>query len=253
MDWLILITGAFLAGLVDAVVGGGGLIQLPLLLAVHPGIAMPILFATNKISSIGGTAVAAWEYSRKIHIPYFLILPAVVMALVGAAAGAALVSWVPSKLVRPVVLVLLIAVGAYTFFKPNFGSVRSIQPSGVKGKYMSGLTGLGLGFYDGAFGPGTGSFLIFIFVRYFGMDLLNASAASKLVNIATNLAAIGFFLTHRGAIWSLALGMGAANIIGAQFGIRLALAKGNSFIRYLLLVVLSVLVVKLGRDSVLDF
>lgn len=248
MDWLILIPGAFLAGLVDAVVGGGGLIQLPLLLAVHPAVSIPVLFATNKISSIAGTATASWTYANKVSVPYRLLIPAVVLAFLGSALGAAVVSWIPENIIRPLVLVLLIAVGIYTFLKPDFGTEHLERPVTARMQLASAGAGFGLGFYDGIFGPGTGSFLIFVFVRFFGMDLLRASASSKFVNLATNIAAIAFFMTHNGALLGTALLMGIANILGARVGTSLALKNGNRFIRYLLLGILAVLSLKLGRD-----
>lgn len=253
MDWLILIAGAFLAGLVDAVVGGGGLIQLPLLLAVHPAVAIPVLFATNKIASAAGTTVAAIEYARSVDIQYPILVPAVILALLGSALGAAAVAWTPEKIIRPAVLILLIGVGIYTFLKPDFGSRYTARPITKKMQMVSAGAGFGLGFYDGIFGPGTGSFLIFVFVRYFGMDLLRASACSKFVNVATNLAAIAFFMSHDGALLGTAFAMGIANIAGARVGTRLALLKGNRFIRYLLLSLLAVLSIKLGRDCYRSF
>lgn len=247
MEWSILAAGAFLAGLIDAVVGGGGLIQLPLLLAVFPGVSIPVLFGTNKMSSIAGTASALWQYSRKIRIPWKLALPASMAALIGAAAGAATVSYLPPAAMRPMVLVLLIVVGAYTWFKPQFGT-DSVHHERRSPRLLASLLGGSIGFYDGFFGPGTGSFLIFGFVRMFGMDMLHASASAKLVNFATNFAALSFFLLHEGVMWQLGLVMACANILGAQVGTRLAVRHGNHFIRWLLLIVVVVLIIKLSLD-----
>lgn len=202
MEYALLLGGAFLAGLIDAVVGGGGLIQLPLLLAVFPGVSIPVLFGTNKLSSIAGTASALWQYSRKISIPWRLALPASTAALFGAAAGAATVSFLPPAALRPMVLVLLVVVGAYTWFKPDFGKSK-VEHERRYPRLLASLLGASIGFYDGFFGPGTGSFLIFGFVRLFGMDMLHASASAKLVNFATNLAALSFFLLHEGVMWQL--------------------------------------------------
>lgn len=248
MEWLILPAGAFLAGLIDAVVGGGGLVQLPLLIAVMPGTPIPILFGTNKLSSIAGTASAAWQYSRRIRIPWDLALPASTAALLGAAGGAAVVSFLPSAALRPLVLIMLLLVGTYTWFKPDFGKDHR-PPMIVKARRSAAaMMGLLIGFYDGFFGPGTGSFLIFGFVRLFGLDMLHASAASKFVNLATNFAALCFFLMHDGALWKLGLTMACANILGAQIGTRLAVRHGNRFIRLLLLLVVAVLIMKLSWD-----
>ncbi len=247
-DFLLLGAGAFLAGLIDAVVGGGGLIQLPLLLAVMPEAGIPVLFGTNKLSSIAGTASAAWQYARKIQIPWDVARPASVAALFAAAAGAATVSFIPAAALRPMVLVLLLLVGSYVLFKPGFGQQKaSIFPS-VSRKRMAVLVGSVLGFYDGFFGPGTGSFLIFAFVRWFGMDMLHASATSKFVNLATNFAALLYFVSHEGVLWKVGLLMALANIAGAQVGARLAVRRGNGFVRILLLVVVTALLLKLGWD-----
>lgn len=248
MEWLILPAGAFLAGLIDAVVGGGGLVQLPLLIAVLPGTSIPLLFGTNKLSSIAGTSSAAWQYAKRIRIPWDLALPASIAALFGAASGAAVVSFLPSAALRPLVLVLLLVVGAYTWFKPDFGKDHR-PPLIVRARRSCvSLMGLLIGFYDGFFGPGTGSFLIFGFVRLFGLDMLHASAASKFVNVATNFAALSFFFLHEGVLWKVGLAMACANIIGAQVGTRLAVRHGNRFIRLLLLFVVGVLIVKLAWD-----
>lgn len=248
MEWLLLIGGAFLAGLIDAVVGGGGLIQLPLLLAVFPSISIPILFGTNKLSSIAGTASAVVQYSRTVAIPFRIVGPASAAALFGAAIGAAAVSFLSAQVLKPMVLVLLLGVAAYTWFKPDFGA----SPAGradIRGmRTIACGIGFCLGFYDGFFGPGTGSFLIFAFVRIFGMDMLHASASAKLVNLATNLAALLFFLCHDGVLWQVGLAMACANVAGAQVGTRLAVRHGNGFVRQLLLLVVSVLILKLSWD-----
>lgn len=248
MEWLLLIGGAFLAGLIDAVVGGGGLIQLPLLLAVFPAVSIPVLFGTNKLSSIAGTASAAVQYSRTVSIPFRIVWPASVAALLGAAMGAATVSFLSSQLLKPMVLVLLLSVAAYTWFKPEFGA-DSVARADIRWpRAIACAIGFGLGFYDGFFGPGTGSFLIFAFVRIFGLDMLRASASAKLVNLATNFAALVFFLFHDGVLWQMGLLMACANVAGAQLGARLAVRHGNVFVRQLLLLVVSVLILKLSWD-----
>lgn len=251
MEWTLVLSGAFLAGLVDAVVGGGGLVQLPLLLAVFPLAPISVLLGTNKLSSIAGTASSAWHYARKIKINYTLILPASCAALLGALSGASVVSFLSSQIIRPFVLLMLLVVGFYTWLKPSFGGLANKQAIFSKDRYsrFAGIgLGFSLGFYDGFFGPGTGSFLIFAFVRLFGMDMLHASASAKFVNLSTNLAALAFFLLHDGVLWKYGLGMACANVLGAQLGTRLAVRHGNGFIRYLLLLVVSVLVVKLSVD-----
>jgi uncharacterized membrane protein YfcA len=247
-EWFLLGGGAFLAGLIDAVVGGGGLIQLPLLLAVFPFSPIPVLFGTNKIASICGTSSAALHYSRKVVIPYSQVMPAALAALVGSAIGAAVVSFLPNQALRPMVLLMLFVVGSYTYLKPDFGFNGDHSLVWNRPLLLAGMVGICLGFYDGFFGPGTGSFLIFAFVRLFGMDMLHASASAKIVNLATNLGALTYFLLHHGVMWEIGLLMAIANVMGAQMGTHLAVRHGNRFIRYLLLTVVSVLILKLGWD-----
>lgn len=248
IEWFLLGGGAFFAGLIDAVVGGGGLIQLPLLLAVFPSSPIPVVFGTNKIASICGTSSAALHYySRKVDIPYQLVMPAALAALSGSAFGAAVVSFLPNQALRPMVLLMLLVVGTYTYLKPDFGS-NSAHFHVKRPLLLAGMIGVSLGFYDGFFGPGTGSFLIFAFVRLFGMDMLHASASAKIINLATNLGALGYFLLHHGVMWEIGLLMALANIAGAQVGTHLAVRHGNRFIRHLLLLVVSVLIFKLGWD-----
>ncbi|GAA5175617.1 TSUP family transporter [Niveibacterium umoris] len=250
MEWLLLGFAAFIAGLVDAVVGGGGLIQIPALLAAFPGVAIPILFGTNKVSSVAGTLSACVRYARTVPIPWTVAGWAAAAALAGAWFGAQAVSLLPKEVMKPFVLVLLVLVGGYTFTKKDFGRLERhplrtglVVPAAL-------LTGAGIGFYDGFFGPGTGSFLIFIFVRWFGFDFLKASVSAKVVNVATNLAAIASFGLSDGILWRVGALMAVANLCGAQVGSHLALKHGNGFVRWLFLFVVSMLVAKLGWDLV---
>jgi uncharacterized membrane protein YfcA len=240
--------GAFVAGFVDAVVGGGGLIQLPLLLAVFPVAPVAVLFGTNKLASIAGTFTATVHYGRRIGITCAIAVPAALAALPGAAIGAAAVSFLPSSSVRPLVLVMLVLVGLYTGLRPDFGRFQNHGLVRNSVRTASVLTGFGLGFYDGFFGPGTGSFLVFAFVRLFGLDMVQASASAKLVNLATNLAALSFFLSHQGVMWKIGLVMACTNVCGAQLGSHLTMKHGSGFVRWMLLGIVSVLVVKLSWD-----
>jgi uncharacterized protein len=249
-ELLVLGVGAFVAGFVDAIVGGGGLIQVPLLLAVFPAAPIAILFGTNKLSSMAGTFTATLHYARRITIPRAIAVPAAIAALPGAALGAAAVSFLPPATVRPLVLGLLIVVGTYTWLRPDFGR---FQGHGLVRKSMrsvAALTGFGLGFYDGFFGPGTGSFLVFAFVRLFGLDMVHASASAKLVNLATNAAALTFFLLHQGVMWKVGLVMAVANVVGAQLGSHMTLKHGSGFVRWMLLAIVAVLTVKLAWDLI---
>lgn len=243
MDYLILIPVAFFAGMVDAVVGGGGLIQIPALLAQYPQTAIATLFGTNKISSIAGTGSAAWRFARTVAIPWRVVLPAAALALLGSWIGAALVVWMPPAAMRPLVIALLILVALYTFLRKEFGQTvtRELLPAD---RWRGMLLGLVIGLYDGFFGPGTGSFLLFAFVRFFGMDFLRASASAKFINVATNLAAIAYFAGNDNVMWKLGLCMAVSNVAGAQCGSLLALRRGSGFIRKMFLLVVVVLLCK---------
>ena len=243
IDWTILAPAAFFAGMVDAVVGGGGLIQIPTLLSAFPQTAIPTLFGTNKIASIAGTASALWRYARAVSIPWRLVLPATAAALVGAWIGAALVAWISREAMRPLIVVMMLAVAVYTFRRKDFGQAESHEPR-PSDPWLGALFGLLIGLYDGFFGPGTGSFLIFGFIRVFGMDFVRASASAKVINVATNLSAIGFFASHGPILWTVGLVMAACNLAGAQVGTHLALKHGAGFIRQAFLVVVAILIVK---------
>lgn len=249
LDWYLLASAAFFAGMVDAVVGGGGLIQIPVLLSQFPQTAIPTLFGTNKLSSIAGTGASLWRYARSVRIPWEIVLPAAAAALLGAWLGAAVVAWLPREAMRPMVLVLLLAVAIYTFWRKDFGhaETRSLTPAD---RWRGVALGLVIGFYDGFFGPGTGSFLIFAFVRLFGMDFLRASASAKVINTATNLSAIAFFASHGPLLWAVGLTMAACNLAGAQAGTWLALHRGAGFVRQAFLVVVTLLIGKLAWEMV---
>ncbi|NTV69263.1 MAG: sulfite exporter TauE/SafE family protein [Azonexaceae bacterium] len=243
IDWFILAPAAFFAGMVDAVVGGGGLIQIPVLLSAFPQTGIPTLFGTNKVSSIAGTGASLWRYARAVRIPWRLVLPATAAALLGAWLGAAVVAWIPREAMRPLVVVMMLAVAIYTFLRKSLGQEETHEPR-PGDLWRGALFGLLIGFYDGFFGPGTGSFLIFGFVRLFGMDFIRASASAKVVNFATNVSAIGFFASHGPILWAVGLTMAACNLAGAYVGTHLALKHGAGFIRKAFLGVVSVLIVK---------
>ncbi|HXE41115.1 MAG TPA: sulfite exporter TauE/SafE family protein [Azonexus sp.] len=243
IDWLILIPAAFFAGMVDAAVGGGGLIQIPALLSTFPQTAIPTLFGTNKVSSIAGTGASLWRYARAVRIPWRLVLPATAAALVGAWLGAALVAWMPREAMRPLVVVMMLAVAIYTFLRKNLGHQETHEPR-PGDVWRGALFGLVIGLYDGFFGPGTGSFLIFGFVRVFGMDFVRASASAKVINLATNFSAIAFFASHGPILWTVGLTMAACNLAGAYLGTHLALKHGAGFIRKAFLGVVVILIAK---------
>lgn len=247
--WLLLPI-AFTAGLIDAAVGGGGLIQLPGMMAILPRELPAALFGSNKMASIMGTASATWRYARRIELPWRLVLFAAGAAFCGSYLGARAVHYLPVHIIRPLVIVLLAVMLFYTWFKPAFGQEDAGRPL-TRNDLLTGLAiGAGIGFYDGFFGPGTGSFLIFLFVRFFHFDFLRASACAKVVNLATNLAALAFFVPAGLVLYGFAIPMGLANIAGAQVGTRLALKGGNLWVRRLFLLLALTLLAKLVWDTV---
>jgi len=244
---------AFLAGFVDSVVGGGGLIQIPALLLWLPReLAMDLatVFGTNKMASICGTGVAVLQYAPRVRISWPSILPAAVAAFVFAFLGATAVSWFNRTMLEPVILALLVGVALYTFFKPDLGHLHAPAFTAHKERTLGLAMGAILGFYDGFFGPGMGSFLIFAFVGLFGFDFLSASASAKVINFATNLAALILFASTGHVLYHYALPMAACQIAGSVAGTRLAMRRGNRFVRVVFLVVSTALIARFGWDVV---
>lgn len=241
---------AFLSGFVDAIVGGGGLIQVPALLILVPGAPVATLLGTNKVASAMGTTAAVIRYSRGLTMDWHLAGPAAGAAFVCSILGARTVSALDEALLRPVVLVLLVAVGIYTWRTRDFGSVHA--PSIKRGHDIALAVAVGavLGFYDGFFGPGTGSFLIFAFVGVFGFDFLAATSTAKVLNLGSNFAAAVYFTATDQVLLAAAIPMGIASIVGATLGSRLALARGTRLVRGIFLGVVGALVLKLGWDLV---
>jgi hypothetical protein len=240
---------ALFAGFIDAVVGGGGLIQIPALFNALPQELPATLFGTNKFSSVFGTSNAAWRYARRVAMPWRTTLPAALAAFACSYLGAMAVAWLPPAMLRPLILLLLIGAAAYTFGRRDFGALHQPQHKGRREFAYALLLGGAIGFYDGFFGPGTGSFLIFLFVRFFGFDFLHASAASKVVNVSTNLAALAFFIPHGHFLPLLAVLMAVCNILGSFLGTHLALRHGSGFVRKAFLCVVSLFIIKFAHDT----
>jgi len=250
-DLPFLALAALLAGFIDAVAGGGGLVQVPALFAALPAESPATIFGTNKGSSIFGTANAAWRYARRIQLPWEVAIPAAAAAFCCSFLGAATVAWLPREVVRPLVLVMLVVVVAYTVWKPDFGRVQARRVREEQVRPVALAAGAVLGFYDGFFGPGAGSFMIFAFVGLFGLDFLRASSAAKVVNLATNAAALAYFVPTGHMLWATALTMALFNVLGALVGARLAIRHGSGFVRWVFLAVSTVLIGKFGYDTLL--
>lgn len=247
---IFLALSAGFAGMIDAIAGGGGLVQLPALLAGLPRTEVATVLGTNKLSSILGTSVAATTLARKVRPELRTALPMVLAAFIGSGFGASIATQVPTSFFRPLIVVMLIGVGIYTWKRPSLGQVEALRHEPRRRSLLASGIGGVIGFYDGIFGPGTGSFLVFLLVGYLGYAFLRASATAKIVNFGTNAAAIMVFGYSGSVIWLLGLTMGMANIVGAVIGARLAIRGGSGLVRRVFLVVVAALIAKVGWDVV---
>ena len=243
---LFLLAASFFAGFIDSIAGGGGLIQLPALLIGLPKSDTAEVLGTNKLSSIFGTSTAAALYRKQIKPDPKVLLAMGLPALLGSAGGAMLASKIPTSSMRPMVLVLLIVVAVYTWFKPDLGKFENLRHLPKRRIQIAALAGVIIGFYDGIFGPGTGSFLMLILVASLGYAFITASAIAKVVNVATNVGAIFVFGINGAVFWQIGIIMGVANISGAIIGARLAIKGGSTLVRKVFLLVTLALIVKVG-------
>lgn len=241
---------AFCGGLVDATVGGGGLVQVPALLHSLPQHSLATVFGTNKLAVLGGNISSIFSYVRRIRIVWRLMLPMAVSAFSFSFLGAMSVSHVSRQYMEYVVFAVLLSMAFYTFAKKDLGQVHSSKEIGYKSVALGILFGAVVGFYDGIFGPGSGSLLLFIFVRFFGFDFLNASASSKLVNLGTFTAALVYFVPTGHVLWAIGGFVGICNVAGSLTGVFLALRFGSGFIRIFFLILLMFL---LGRMALSIF
>jgi uncharacterized membrane protein YfcA len=249
MELFLISLASLLAGFVDAIVGGGGLILVPALFATFPGAHAATLLGTNKSASIWGTAFAAWQYARRVEMRWNSLLPAMGLSFAGSMAGAWVVTLVSPDFMRKLLPLVLLAVLLYTLAKKELGHVHAPRYRGRQEIVWAGLVGLIVGFYDGFFGPGTGSFFVFLFVRWLGYDFLHASASAKLLNMSSNLAALILFAIKGFVWWHFALALALANVAGSLLGTRLALRHGAIFVRLAFIAVVSALILKTGFDA----
>ncbi len=239
---------ALTAGFVDAVVGGGGLIQLPALLVGLPQAAPVQVLATNKLASICGTSVSSITYYRRVKPDPRTFGPLMLVALVGSYAGALAASRIPREAFEPIVLVALVVVGAYVLLTPSLGRETLLRHGGGRHLATAMMAGLAIGFYDGALGPGTGSFFVFALVGLLGYSFLEASAKARMANWATNLGALLLFVPQGAVLWKVGLVLGACNLAGGYLGARVAVAGGARFVRIFFILVVSAFVVRIGAD-----
>ena len=243
---LFLLAASFFAGFIDSIAGGGGLIQLPALLIGLPKSETAEVLGTNKLSAVFGTTTAAALYRKQIKPDPKVLIAMGIPAFVGSAGGAVLASRIPTSSMRPMVLVLLIVVAIYTWFKPDLGKFENLRHLPKRRVQIAAFAGVVIGFYDGIFGPGTGSFLMLILVASLGYAFITASAIAKVVNVATNVGAIMVFGINGAVIWQIGIILGVANISGAVLGARLAIKGGSTLVRKVFLIVTVALIVKVG-------
>ena len=243
---LFLLSASFLAGFVDSIAGGGGIVQLPALLIGLPNSPAAEVLGTNKLSAVFGTTTAATLYRKQIKPDPKVLIGMAIPAFLGSAVGALLASRIPTSSMRPMILVLLIAVAIYTWLKPDLGKLENLRHVPKQRIQIGAIAGAVIGFYDGIFGPGTGSFLMLILVATLGYAFITASAIAKVVNVATNVGALIVFGINGAVIWQIGIIMGFANITGAIIGSRLAIRGGSTLVRKVFLLVTIVLIVRVG-------
>jgi uncharacterized membrane protein YfcA len=247
-EMIILCVAALAAGFIDAIVGGGGLIQTPAVLITLPDHSVATLLGTTKIPSLSGTASAALQYAHRVKIQWKLLGVLCLIALVAAFAGSKTVSLVSNSFMKPIIFGVLIIVAIYTYTKKEFGTATTTRRSPKQEMILGGLFALIIGFYDGFIGPGAGSFLVLFFISILGFDFLQASAHAKFINVATNTGSIIFFADSGNILYHYAIPMAVCNFLGSLMGARLAILKGNKFIRVFFLLVVAATIIRFGYD-----
>ena len=251
MELLLVSLASLFAGFVDSIVGGGGLILVPALFAMFPTTHPATLFGVNKGASVWGTAAATLQYARRVQMPWHALLPAAAVGFAGSMAGAWTVTVISPDFLRRALPLVLLCVLGYTLARKELGRHHAPRFQGRHEAWAACALGAVIGFYDGFFGPGTGSFFVFLFVRLLGYDFLNASASAKLLNCATNIAAITLFAFKGHVWWHYAVTLAIANVVGSMAGTHMALKHGTGFVRGIFIVVVSTLILKTGYDAFL--
>lgn len=249
MEIILVFVASLLAGLVDAVVGGGGLILVPTLFAVFPAAPPPTLLGTNKGASVWGTSIAAWRFARTVQLHAGVLVPAAAISFGMAFVGSWLVTQINPSHMRQALPLVLLGLLVYTVLKKDLGTSHAPRHSQQRETVLACVIGGCIGFYDGFFGPGTGSFLVFLLVRVLGYDFVHASANAKFINMASNLASILLFASTGHIWWHLVLVMAVANVIGSAVGSHLTLKHGAGFVRKMFLLVVSALILRTSWDA----
>ncbi len=241
---------AFCAGFIDSIVGGGGLIQTPLSLAFLPNLPVSTVIGTLKIPAFSGTALATSQYLKKVKIDWKLFAIMAICAFVSAFLGSQLLTVINNDFMKPVLLVILIVLAIYTIFKKDFGQATERKIPYHIAIINGCIVSIAVGFYDGFIGPATGTFFILGFVTLLGMDFLKANTNAKLINLATNFGSICLFLIKGQIIWKIALPMAVCNALGGFIGAKLAINKGNKFIRYIFILVILLSICRFGYEVI---
>lgn len=249
MDLLYVAVASLFAGFVDSIVGGGGLILMPTLFAVFPTTHPATLFGVNKSASIWGTSAAAFQYAKRVQMPWHALLPAIAVCFAGSMAGAWTVTLISPDFLRKALPFILACVLGYTLARKDLGRHHAPTMQAHRETVAACAIALTVGFYDGFFGPGTGSFFVFLFVRWLGYDFLHASASAKLLNTASNAAALMLFIGKGHIWWHFVLPLAVANVVGSLLGTRLALKHGSGFVRLAFMAVVSALILKTSYDA----
>lgn len=249
MEILLVSLASLAAGFVDAIVGGGGLILLPALFALYPGAPPATLLGVNKGSSVWGTAAATWRYARRVQLPWPAVLIGGGLAWLGSLAGAWTVTQVSPDFLRQALPLVLVVVLVYTLRRKDFGQAHTPLTDKRRELLLLGGIGATIGFYDGFFGPGTGSFFVFLLVRWLGYDFLHASATAKFLNTASNVAALGLFAWKGHVWWHVVAATAVANVVGSVVGTHLALRHGSGFVRVFFMLVVGALILKTAGSA----
>ena len=245
---VLLCLAAFIAGFIDAIVGGGGLIQTPAGLILLPNLPVATVIGTLKIPAFSGTSFAAYQYLKKVDMNWRLLLIMMTLAMPSAFLGSTLLTYMSNDFMKPLLLFILSILAIYTYAKKNFGQLVEKDHSEKTQILYAVLISFIVGFYDGFIGPGTGSFFVVAFIALMGFDFLHASANAKMVNLATNFGSICLFMLKGKIIWAIALPMAASNALGGWIGAKLAINKGNGFIRVFFLVVVVGTLIRFAYD-----
>ncbi len=240
----------FAAGLLDSIVGGGGLILTPAMLNLHPGLSILQAIGTQRTSSIFGTSVAAWNYLSRIPVAARIVVPACIGALLASAVGVQLAKRLDPELLKWTVLALCVVLAVYTAFRKDFGQVDARRFAPEKEAAAASAVGVACGFYNGLIGPGTGTLMVFAFVSVLGLDFLKSSGVSKAANVAADLSSWTVLALSGFVIWVLAVPLVLGNMLGSWIGSHLAIRKGQRFVRVVFLAVVTLLIGKLAWDLI---